>query len=596
MFSWLLTLFIVSTAQGLPQFAVQGDAEYYRIVVVQEQTVVLDAWFTPSVCDAVCQLQPMDERVPRLMNGRYMAYVQGFDRERGYSPWAGGTAFLVSEPPPSVESLVLVQVDCPLQPDGLRRCNTAQPQLTFAFDQHGLDSGNWVEVVVQMVGGPVVHQTWLAIREDNRCALDRCTLTVPLLATAEELAYMWYIRSWGAGGPSTGGLQGYTVPGGVGDPDYLAQFRVQLPNHPPVDLETVIQDGEVILHWRHEPSAQAYELVMTNDVGQIVWQEWVLPVCQAWCEHTLALPLTVGRYQWAVRYWNGLVSPWQHTDFVLDMEPPLPPVLVGRIDSLYQWLPMVNATWYRIVIVADDGVTGIPVFDGAYQAKGQCQSVCFAQPNLNLSPGYYRWTVQAWGPGGLSAESEPLRFTINAPIAPQLIAPLTFVEITQLDMPLQFEWQPVIDAQGYELQLVADGSIVYAAMIHNSTTYILNDIPPNEMYSWRVRAWGGPWTVSETAVIRINVPASAVPQLQSPGPEAVLHTSVVFAWKSADNATRYVIRVVDEAMQVIWQDAVDCCTALPVLKSGRYGWQVGSWGPGNGEVITWSEMRWFQML
>jgi predicted phage tail protein len=172
----------------------------------------------------------------------------------------------------------------------------------------------------------------------------------------------------------------------------------------------------------------------------------------------------------------------------------------------------------------------------------------------NLEKGrIYYWRVRATNIAGNSAYSPIWEFTtekpLKAPTTPVLLSPLsgTLFGIENI----MLEWKPVIDAEKYQVQ-VSKFSNFSQAIVFNSNsittnTVALENMEPNQVYFWRVRAINVVGVSGYSTVwnfITKPLPSLDKPVLKSPVNGAEIDTtSVAFLWEAVVEAENYLLEV-----------------------------------------------------
>ncbi|GAB4513630.1 MAG: hypothetical protein OHK0046_14590 [Anaerolineae bacterium] len=617
---------------GYPTYTVNklsdGDnaADWYRFYVLNRDTdtFVYDTWVPvdEANCTATtCNLTPD----VLLYNGSYVVYVNAYTNGLGRSAWSAGREFTVNAAPPNISTVALrglyqsrlegvtstVNIPCEPQSTTEPVCITARPTLEVQYNLGGF-SGEWTEIVLfDRDSVEIVYQEWVnRLTEDLdnvMCQDDTCFFQAPDLL--ENGRYAWYIRTWGAGGASVGGVVGYTSPGSTGDPDDLAEFQVGLPGAPITTLSStlsaesdvtfgvtpVIVAGEVTFTWEAQPTALWYQLEIEDANNELIHEKWYEAGVDVNCDALLVCSLvpsdvffTNGTYDWRVRYWNGVISqPSAVQSFTLSLPKPvlsqvaemevfLNETINGNTRPRYQWTPMANATWYELT-VRRSGETDTVVNEW-FRALNICDSAgCTAWPNVNLEAGSYQWTVRPWGPAGLIESGNdrigPAAFTLSG-TALGRPEPLTPVDITLAETTPVFTWRPAANASWYEIVITDENTdtIVFDQWFYvpeatctgefNGEPYCLVNPGvelPNGNYSWRLRPYGAPG-IGDFANIfgissfnfGISAPLSGVPALLSPIDDTPT-PELVFVWERV-NATWYQVEVKNRAGDVVFEE------------------------------------------
>lgn len=607
----------VTGTNGHPAFAIQPHpAQYVRVIVVRPAPLgtEIDAWFTVEPCQAYCVLLPA-EPIPALPTGMYTLYMQGYVVGQGYTDWSAGQSFTIKDFPPAVSTLKITGIHqdtsgTPCEPVTTEpTCHTPTPAITYTVEAA---SGDWVEVLIAQ-SDTMIFREWVNVY-DPRCEGFSCavTITTPL---EDAMTYTVYLRSYGAGGLSTGGINGYTRPGSSseGDPDRLAHFRISLAEKPLQNLTSQIVQGDVHLDWDHTAYATWYEVQITNLSGQIIHQQWYsADLCNTQCGVYPDIAFSNGTYTWAVRYWNAALSPWYAapTGIALNEPPPRRVVPDSHEDGNLRWGEVDHASWYQLVIENSSGET---VFSEWYRAAMRCATLCVVQPLAQLQPGNYVWYVTAYGPGGQTSPLESARLPIPPAGIPTLIYPIDAATVSGSFLLL--EWQDT-GAASYHLQLIdtSTQAILYDAQFRREDAacsqlcyWIQEDLPPNGYYQWRVKAAGlaeSEWSLYGR--FSVNIPPAVPPQPVAPAGGTIHPAPPDFVWKPAQFAVWYQLLIEDKQQQRVWEQwysaedncgEFECRVGLPdeALDSGTYRWTVVSWGQGGQSPIPPDWQTWIQL-
>jgi hypothetical protein len=151
-----------------------------------------------------------------------------------------------------------------------------------------------------------------------------------------------------------------------------------------------------------------------------------------------------------------------------------------------------------------------------------------------------------------------------------------------------FRWSKIAGATGYHLQVSASPDFLTGVAVNDSTivdtTYQASALQPGSGYSWRVRAiavtgkgsfsaaWQFTTTAGVTAPLLVSPPQGATGQ----------PTTVLFVWRKASGATRYVFELATDstfASGIVKYDSTLTDTSrnvLGLLPSTVHYWRVGT--------------------
>lgn len=436
--------------------------DLYRIVsyAPNSEVSIVDQWFRVSDCnDVQCGLTPISGVHKVHYNGDFSIYTRGYISEgSSYTLWGYDEppTFSVNEnntPRPTTDDLRLLGIyesigSDALQPDpttsfntwmqceGLSNtatepvCDSSRPILHFQPSVVNF-SGERIHIIVfNRDDQTVVYNRWHNINEpvlnspdgvffqcsENTGALGAgswqfAPLTcffqpgfIPELGSMDQGdRHTYYLSSYAPGGPPTGGIAGlgYTEPGGEGDPNNIANFRVRGDNPPantnvqlqaPDDLSSLIGvtmtlpvdvtyiTGEPRFSWTEVPSASFYQLEVQNtsgepmNVGGIVdgWfaigdqlndvrcEAGICGVSPSQDSNFFLLNTPGSSYRWRVRYWNGSLSEWSpFSSFAVNIGAPqavdintftvyIDETINGTVTPRFRWQHEQNNTWYNI--------------------------------------------------------------------------------------------------------------------------------------------------------------------------------------------------------------------------------------------------------
>ncbi len=616
---------IVTDDSGLPTFLLRElvtaefRADWYRFYVVDPEdfSPVQDYWLPVSAgnCNnGICEFTPEADPYNRILyNGDYEVYANAFTTDQGYSAWSEGDEFSVNAPAPNINWVKLENLynsrlvgltetaadktsPCDLTGTASPTCSVSRPFLEFSFDNGGF-SGEWFEIILYRPSDrAVLYQEWVNVYNpdgwDNLTCIEATTSTGPSCTVGSKAylasgSYQWYLRSWGPGGSSTGGLSGYTSPGAAGDPNDIADFRVDLPDSIiqgmtvtfyadlPAGTTVTRFDGELTFEWDVAEGADYYELVVeranADDDEDPVHSEWYqvgedIACDEISCSIVTDTSFPNGNYVWQVVYWNGELSDPVQRTFNLNLARPELPFIADMVvynnenissntRVIYQWERLPNTMWYNVQIL---DASGNEMFAEWYRAREICDAeFCGVWPDLNLVAGRYEWYVKPWGPGGFAGSNDPsgqgrigpATFRLSGTDVGLPVA-LTPVEVTVQNSKPVFYWRPATNGAWYQIEIVDEvkevllfDGWVYApeslcGKDKNGVTVCAArpniDIANGSDYAWRIRSYGpsgfGQWTPYYD--FAVDSPVSRVPALIAPNPGALFKGGAkpVFIW------------------------------------------------------------------
>lgn len=653
-------------------------ADWYRFLVYDPETGAIpgDVWL-PITAAENCNNDVCLFTLPfTLYNDDHLAlYVSAYTETlNGYSTWSTGLDFAVNAPPPSVSSLELVGIyddvqpltgtgfvgiDCPLS-GGEPTCGVMRPYFEIEYDVNGTFSGDWIEIVVyNWDEGTVPVDEWVNLRgdypnENAVCGLkpitppiQTCLVQVPETTFLGTGNYTWFVRSYGAGGFSTGGISGFTNPGGAagGDPNNIANFNVSLPGQTVTGAVTALTatpaalvgttqtsgiEGEVTFMWDHEPSALWYNLIVRDSSADAdvmpVWDGWYEVgenvFCDANCTLVTDHEFLNGTYNWTVRYWNGSISPTSTPEsFTLQLPAPVMPALStlsvyldetvsGNTSPRYEWQRVDNATWYSLYVQTSDGEQ---VHYQDYRALNICdETLCRAMPDHHLLGDNYEWYLTARGPGGNASGGiqntgwiGPAMFTMSGTPTGSVL-PLTPSSVTLTHNVPSFAWRPATNASWYRLEVInqiTNDTVIDTwifAPDYSCTTIVQNapacvvepgiGIANSSNYVWYVTPFGagGLGNRSLGAFFGVNAPLSSVVTLIVPEEDSLQPNDVRFEW-SDGNADYYGLEIRDKNGTVVYVEWFPA--EMLACSGGKCGVTLAKEAVPAG-ILTWTVSTW----
>jgi hypothetical protein len=200
------------------------------------------------------------------------------------------------------------------------------------------------------------------------------------------------------------------------------------------------------------------------------------------------------KYYWRVRAYNSsLQSRWSTPSWFKTIpENYLPPptlkfpdnnsVNVKLIDKLV-WLSVENAEGYNIQISTDN-------FFNNKIIDTQLLDTCFSVQNLAYGTRFF-WRVRALRKSFNSFWSETYTFT-TALREPKLLSPAQGTILNST--PIEFEWEKTTANAFYEIQIAYDENfefIMKRQVLYNQNTFVLDNLPAETWFNWRVKAISG---------------------------------------------------------------------------------------------------------
>jgi hypothetical protein len=389
-------------------------ATWLRVVVAGGGTTALDRWVArDQVCGSMsgttCAfVSPVD-----LVDGRaYQLYVQSYGpgglSTGGTSGFAGPGNFTVDAPTPALPQISAAAWD------------RGRVRVDWTDDA----SARWFEVVIVGPTG-TVHQQWY----ERTAALCSSSCRVEPILELRPGAYNAYVRAWGPGGFSMGGINGYSQP-----------FSFQVWSAPPW-----VQDSMLLINmwytdrpqysWSPYDNASWYNFVVFKD-NQLVFNQWyhATQVCteQGPCIVRPAFNLPNGSYDLYFRAYgpggfnwspndNGGYGPPIDLDInLLPAEQVTTPITTGVItnkSSLVSWTARASNTYYRLYLV--NAASGAALYDRWHYGGDICVTgTCRVDVGFTFPNGAYAFYVQGYSPAGIGPLSAAFNFTVAVPAAP----------------------------------------------------------------------------------------------------------------------------------------------------------------------------------
>jgi hypothetical protein len=354
------------------------------------------------------------------------------------------------------------------------------------------------------------------------------------------------------------------------------------------------------LTWHPGLAAATYDVQISTDSLFVndVTQETVL------ADTTVLVGPLAGQtiYFWRVRAVNQAgPSPystyWSFTTAVLPAATPSLSVpsnnaIDQMLDLTVRWHPAANAQRYHLQLGTDSTfIGGLVVNDSTI--VDTASGVTSLKGNT-----FYFWRVRSANSLGFSAFASTWNFrTITtAPAAPQLVYPGNQSQ-GNLTSGLNFRWQRLASATGYDFVLGSDSSFVSGIVRRDSaivdTFRVVSGLSDAMRYFWRVSASnsGGQGPFSPTWSFETAVPVPGGVTLIAPPHNAVLASadSIEFRWnRTVPAATKYWFEISTDSsfthFRAVDSTLVDTSKIFRSVVAGKaYYWRIrggneGGWG------------------
>ncbi|MDX1994990.1 MAG: hypothetical protein SF029_21595 [bacterium] len=600
-----------------------GDVEFiwedidtailYEFVILNSAGAVLSNHLLdrPYYCFQTCSFTPgavwFNER---LGNGNYVWGVRAFLEGEGWTAW-NGLNFTQNVPLPALVTM-----------GEATNTNTLRPMVTWRIPENSVATAFRLYIAPSSNLGTPAYFDWVV--RDTACAWsgtdDICRVTLPL-DLQDNTEYQAFVQSWNMGGAlTTGGAynNGYAGP---------LTFTVDVPPPAVPNLSVAVSQGLPTLTWATDSRATRYTLYITDGDGRGVHFK-NYPNTPAMCRVTTSTCILVpdyvfanGRYNFYLNavgaggpslggaYNNGYAGV---TNVEVSLTPPDAPEQIApnaatvdrSADLSFTWDTVAGAAWYNLWVG-----TVTPTFTTWhyqwYRADAlgcaQAGSECSAQPGLILPNGAFAWNVQAASPGGIGPWADGLPFTVAA----TLPGVVTIVEPagTTTDNTPQIVWNDIPTAEWYQVWLGTNtGTPLYVnwhyatrgddALCNSGVCRLTAPgvVLSNGGYIVNVQAASpagiGPWNNAPYFTFSVNVPAPAMPVLQTPYDQTWVYYNepVMFGWQAVPFAEQYRLDVYNTALEIVysgWHPAASICPAdmcwltVPLTGlPGFYSWKV----------------------
>jgi hypothetical protein len=198
----------VNTSNGVPVITWNNDtnAKWYQFWMgsAGDYETVASYWFekTPEMCNGSTCTTTLKAFFPQ--NGDYVMYMQA---------WGGGGFNDNNQDAWSSEAAFTVQLGVPglISPRGVRETETANPRFEFG----AAENATWYNIWVGTQGDHQTHYYGWVSSIDMDCSDGSdCNFIMPDAMDAGD--YVWYVRTWGPGGMSERGTEGWAEAGTFG--------------------------------------------------------------------------------------------------------------------------------------------------------------------------------------------------------------------------------------------------------------------------------------------------------------------------------------------------------------------------------------------
>jgi|GEM_PF-1047917 len=366
---------------------------------------------------------------------------------------------------------------------------------------------------------------------------------------------------------------------------------------------TVISGTSVLFRWNAVTGATRYQLEVTKGIAKEPFKDVTLG--------NLAMSEQFGflrdgtQYHWRVRAGNNAGwGAWSTYNAFYSGQLPGIPVLISPISDQNQPGRQISFSWQAVTGANNYEIEIVNKRTGALLTKALLGNVTSSvQRGFDDDGTSFKWRVRAAGTEGWGAWSDYAHFVNgDTPGAPVLSRPEHNENIGRSW--INFEWQPVVGADRYQLQIKdSEGEIYRTATVNNRTTSLQKDFPVDgSEYTWTVRSgnangWGNVWAVERS--FSVGSPF-AIPTLLLPAVNATVADDdgeIEFQWSSVTGADTYHLEIVDVRYNTLFYslDTLSTTTATPsgfaYSEEKQYKWRVRA---GDGDKWgAWSAYRQF---
>ncbi|MBM2816830.1 MAG: hypothetical protein HW421_3592 [Ignavibacteria bacterium] len=312
----------------------------------------------------------------------------------------------------------------------------------------------------------------------------------------------------------------------------------------PADGTTSIEvNPSATLTWSPVPKAEMYQLEVSEYVN---FSYRIELITKSPTFHILESTLNYAtKYFWRVRSKvHSALSEWSPlSTFTTSLQPP---VLITpanekrgvKIISDFLWHPVDSAKTYEIEVS--------PTLDfktKSFSKTGVTDTFCTV--NSLASYTYYYWRARAVGKLGTSQWCQPWRFMTAVP-PPKLRLPAD--KSTDIDITVKMQWDTVLAASEYYIQLATDSSFDQIHMVFDgksleSSFHIMPNLDYNKKYYWRVKAGNDDGQSFYSAAWSFTT-GIAAPTLQLPADSSKNQKiPLLFSWLQLDSAKFYKLQI-----------------------------------------------------
>jgi thermitase len=620
----------VTDGYGNPTYEwtdIPGVQYYYLLVLNSAGTQIINEVLSDAgYCNGTtCSIDMTDLRESyRLANGTYTIYMNTWD-SNNMGIWRGPFYFTLNAPVPLIATL-----------NTTTNTNLLRP--TFNWSLIG-NAGNatYFNLVVSPVGNPSapsINQWFSRSASCGSPITTNCALVSPI-DLADNTNYTVYLRSYGPGGLSTGGIGGYAGP---------SNFLLDAPQPAlPDGIVANINQGRVSFNWNDDPNATYFNVYVTNNAGASLHNVWYAraDVCPtSTCSVAPVLSLVNGTYQVRIKAYgpgglstggvanSGFGGP---VPFVLGFSAPninelltfAPTGAITTGSPTFSWNTIAGSTYY-LLWVGGVSPSFTPIFQQWYDASAICTThpgTCTVSNVVSLPVGNATWRIQAYGPGGTSAiynNPSGIAISVNSAI-PTALTLNTPTGVITTNMPA-FSWNDNPNVDYYNVYVNSGITVIlnqwYRAergvgKLCDAGVCTLNNAVTiaNGNYTWNVRAYApaglGAWATALN--FNVAVPAPDVPVQMSPNDGEIINNTnrPTITWNTSAFAAWYHLQVFNGMGTVIfdqWYQAnvggcnvSTCGVQLPnPIAYGNYVWRVQAYSQGG--VGLYSPFRSFFSL
>ena len=372
---------------------------YYNVVVIGDDVLVDEWFFALEICNGTsCSAMPDVE----LIDGNYSWYVQSASSTI-ISTRSQDATFTVDTdgvPAPNIIQKIIPAADAEIPSGSVRFEWQPDPNASYyrlrITSVSGFHFEEWFE-------GPQICTTML-------CFTNR---------DLPSGSYEWSVVGWGPGGmgasgnPTTANSLFYV---GVRPPSAITPIY-------PANASSLTGTQGVQMQWQSVDNALWYRVVVSGSDGYLSdeWYEGAVVCNNGICTADEPHWLSNGAYIWYVAGWNddGLGAWNSGWTFVVNSVAPgviqriAPTGTVTTLEVPFQWQADLNASWYRLYALADNGY----FYDQWINGDDVCSNGICTYTDAIIPNGDYQWWMVGWGPGGMGDwDLNALSFSLN--IAP----------------------------------------------------------------------------------------------------------------------------------------------------------------------------------